>query len=538
MTDQRNQDDLVITPGGPRRASQVHEVRPDQAVAGEADGGVGTVTRPHLLTPQLKALLDSGDYVVTPGGPRRKELVHIISPGEAVTGDQGVLRKLDARGAAIDLPDAGEAEPPALGRGWITYAAWTYSGTHPISSFTTRWVVPPAPAASESQLVYLFNGLQDSPVTHILQPVLQWGVSPDGGGAFWAVASWFVDSSGNAFKTPLVRVNPGDTLTGVMTLTGQSGSSYSYRCEFAGLSDTVLPVLNINQLVMPVETLECYGIQNCTDYPNTWFTAMGSIGLSSSAGTITPAFGAVNAVTDCGQHTVVVSNASPGGEVDLWYATQLTVPVPSVVTDLSRFRDHIDLFTVAPDGGVNSTFWDANGGWNLRWFRLGDPNFGDGFTIPPGSTVTSLSRFANHIDLFASGRDGGVYSTFWDASSGWFGHWFRLEDPNFGDHFTIPPGSPVTCLSRFRDHIDLFVTGRDGGVYSTFWDASSGWFGHWFRLEDPNFGDHFTIPPGSTVTSLCRFQDHIDLFVTGRDGGIYSTFWDASSGWFGHWFRV
>jgi hypothetical protein len=46
------------------------------------------------------------------------------------------------------------------------------------------------------------------------------------------------------------------------------------------------------------------------------------------------------------------------------------------------------------------------------------------------------------------------------------------------------------------------------------------------------------MPPGSTVTSLCRFQDHIDLFVTGRDGGIYSTFWDASSGWFGHWFRV
>jgi hypothetical protein len=26
--------------------------------------------------------------------------------------------------------------------------------------------------------------------------------------------------------------------------------------------------------------------------------------------------------------------------------------------------------------------------------------------------------------------------------------------------------------------------------------------------------------------------------VTGRDGGIYSTFWDASTGWFGHWFRV
>jgi hypothetical protein len=54
----------------------------------------------------------------------------------------------------------------------------------------------------------------------------------------------------------------------------------------------------------------------------------------------------------------------------------------------------------------------------------------------------------------------------------------------------------------------------------------------------PNFGDGFTIPPGSAVTSLSRFTDHIDLFVAGRDGGIYSTFWDASTGWFGHWFGV
>jgi hypothetical protein len=29
------------------------------------------------------------------------------------------------------------------------------------------------------------------------------------------------------------------------------GNGFSYRCEFAGLSATVLPVLNLNQLVMP-----------------------------------------------------------------------------------------------------------------------------------------------------------------------------------------------------------------------------------------------------------------------------------------------
>jgi hypothetical protein len=131
-----------------------------------------------------------------------------------------------------------------------------------------------------------------------------------------------------------------------------------------------------------------------------------------------------------------------------------------------------------------------------------------------------------------------VYSTFWDANGGWFNHWFRLLDTNFPDSFTVPPGSPISCLSRFQNHIDLFVTGRDGGVYSTFWDANGGWFNHWFRLVDTNFPDSFTVPPGSVVSSMSRFQDHIDLFVVGRDGGVYSTFWDANGGWFNHWFRI
>ena len=38
---------------------------------------------------------------------------------------------------------------------------------------------------------------------------------------------------------------------------------------------------------------------------------------------------------------------------------------------------------------------------------------------------------------------------------------------------------------------------RDGAIYSTFWDANGGWFNHWFRLANSNFGDGFTVEPGS-----------------------------------------
>jgi len=149
--------------------------------------------------------------------------------------------------------------------------------------------------------------------------VLQWGVSPDGGGNSWAIASWWVDSSNNAYKTPLVSVNPGDTLVGVMTLLSQAAGSFSYKCEFEGIAGTSLTIQNANELVMPVQTLECYDLTQCSDYPNTDKTAMTAIAIKAGNDFLSPTWNADNAVSDCGQHTIIVSNASPGGEVDLYY---------------------------------------------------------------------------------------------------------------------------------------------------------------------------------------------------------------------------
>ncbi len=220
------------------------------------------------------------------------------------------------------------------------------------------------------------------------------------------------------------------------------------------------------------------------------------------------------------------------------FPDQFTVPPGSPVAMLSRNPNHIDLFVTGREGAIYTTAWDASTNWAGRWFRLPDPNFPDQFTIPAGSPVTALSRNPNHIDLFVTGRDGAIYTTAWDAATNWAGHWFRLQDPNFPDQFTVPPGSPVAMLSRNPNHIDLFVTGRDGAIYTTAWDAATNWAGHWFRLQDPNFPDKFTIPAGSPVTALSRNPNHIDLFVTGRDGAIYTTAWDAATNWAGHWFRL
>ncbi len=188
----------------------------------------------HANTAQFREMMQSGNFVVTPGGARRRELVHVMKPDEAVTAQNGALQKLNLNSrdltSLVFADQLGHATSPPRD-GWITDAKWTEDPNSVITSMTTTWQVPLAPHTSDGQLIYLFNGLMDAGNKHILQPVLTWGVSPDGGGPFWSVASWYVDTAGHAFKSASVNVNEGDTLRGVMSLTNRTGPAFNYSCD-------------------------------------------------------------------------------------------------------------------------------------------------------------------------------------------------------------------------------------------------------------------------------------------------------------------
>jgi hypothetical protein len=214
------------------------------------------------------------------------------------------------------LPTKGEV--PAT-NGWVTYSGWTNNTGQSITSFSTRWKVPPVPRTLSGQTIFLFNGIQNS--GFILQPVLQWGSSFAGGGNYWAIANWYVDGQGGlALHSPLVQVNTGDDLLGIMTLTGQSAGKFSYLSSFAGYANANLQVSDIEELTWANETLEVYGVTQCSDYPNTDRTRMTGIEIKVGTGAeATINWQAVNAFTDCNQSCTIVSNSSPGGEVDLFY---------------------------------------------------------------------------------------------------------------------------------------------------------------------------------------------------------------------------
>src|SRR5579863_3893680 len=329
--DTTRKEELVITPGGTRPKDRVHLVRPGEAVYVDESGNARIIPREQGGGTVNMA----EDMVLTPGGYRPRSLVHLIEPGHVLDGTGGRHQKLDPSGRAVAdfglIPTRPGNEPlmprnvtippregATLGSGWIVDAHWNNTTGSPISSFTTAWVVPPAPVTQSGQLIYLFNGIENS--TMIYQPVLQWGSSPAGGGNYWGVANWYVDGAGGpAFHDQLIPVNPGDTVVGVMTLTGQSGSSFGYYCQFQGIANSGLPIQNVQELTWCIQTLEAYGITQCSDYPNTTGTAFGEFSIQTGSSTPTLNWTPVISVTDCGQHVVVVSNSNPGGQVDIYY---------------------------------------------------------------------------------------------------------------------------------------------------------------------------------------------------------------------------
>jgi hypothetical protein len=311
---ENSDEKLVIAPGGPRPASSVFQVGPDQVVSRDESGAMVVTAAPAQAT----------DMVITPGGPRHRSRVHLVEAGQSLLHAEGQLQVVDsarnvvARLAAV-TPLRAPRHAPAMGDGWITYAGWSNGTGTPISSFTTTWTVPRAPRTSSGQVIFLFNGIEPGDSSHILQPVLQWGVSAAGGGSYWSIASWYVGSGGDALHTPLVRVNEGDVLVGVMTLDSRSGSSFNYTSSFQGRAGTSLTVQNNPELTWASQTLEAYSVTKCSDYPATDTTPMTAINIRTGTSTPAVSWSVTNRVTDCGQKTVVAVNGATNAEVDLSY---------------------------------------------------------------------------------------------------------------------------------------------------------------------------------------------------------------------------
>ena len=292
--------------------------------------------------------------VVTPRGLKLKSNVHHIESNcrlsiesghilkrniktGAVTEDFGAFKKSNAsQNSKISAPKKTSAIDSTFTDGWITYAYWTNTSTKPITYFSTNWIVPTAPVTDNGQTVFLFNGIDPAtPSDAILQPVLQWGPSAAGGGSYWAITNWFVTDSSSFWGDSLITVTNGTNLQGVMELTNETGSNFSYSSYFVGYPNCTLLVDSAVELKWANQTMEVYGATSYLDYPPDSMVSMSAISILT--GTVNPTHPTMfwhpqNVVTQVGQHCLVPSNSSTNGDVDLYFHQPLHTSAAGINT--------------------------------------------------------------------------------------------------------------------------------------------------------------------------------------------------------------
>lgn len=178
-----------------------------------------------------EALKAGDDYVAVPHARVHKSCIFEVPEGAIVDEDLNVV----VNGKKIAGHDrckhqakkrSTDPNPTACPSGGSQASCWVEDnnffgtpnawGISWFNALGADWEVPQVPITFANQLIYMFPGLQDLPVTYIMQPVLQWGVGAAGGGNFWAMANWFVSTDGSAMHTPLVAVSPGTWIHGEM----------------------------------------------------------------------------------------------------------------------------------------------------------------------------------------------------------------------------------------------------------------------------------------------------------------------------------
>jgi len=184
----------------------------------------------------------AGHYVQTPTAEVWSTCIHRVEHGSKIVETDDQMRIISPSGAVRTvercpmpnrrLPTRRTAPGASPADGWQVWTTFQHPQNETFTTFVGNFTVPPAPTSFGGGILYMFFGLQSDnwvpianeppapPTFDIIQPVLQYGLGPAGGGNFWGLASWYVTLNAGAAHSDLIKINPGDIVVGNMTMTG------------------------------------------------------------------------------------------------------------------------------------------------------------------------------------------------------------------------------------------------------------------------------------------------------------------------------
>lgn len=188
------------------------------------------------------------------------------------------------------------------------------------------------------------------------------------------------------------------------------------------------------------------------------------------------------------------------------------------VAALTRDGETLDIFFCGDDGQVRHKHWKWKGsvdGWDKHWEVIG------GHQLLPGGYIAAVSRSSDHIDLFATGVDGSVYTSWWREGSTWSGT--RGEWQNLGGDFL--PGTSLSAMAPGPEQLELGAVDRFGFVRCTGWRRGQRW-GHWITE-----GEHTHSVPGGRFVGLSPSLATVNLFLVSQDNNVLVNRGKDIDGW-------
>jgi hypothetical protein len=259
----------------------------------------------------------------------------------------------------------------------------------------------------------------------------------------------------------------------VGTLTARPGSTVNIAVRDA--NNMQLVTTASDGRIMTIGWYAGYG------WTSDWYQLAGGVAQSGSTVTVVSRYSNhLDAFAVGGDNHVWSSwwDSSTGAWSTWFQVGTLTCRPGSTVTVVARDLNHLDLFTTGADNRVMSSYWNPWTGWAPDWFAV----VGGG-AVSPGSIVNAISRYPNHLDVFTIDSQNNVTSAYWDAATGW-GGWFTLDKANPGGQVT----ATSTDLNRIdlfsvggpRQTAADPVTGN---IDTTWWNASTGWSPTWVPVR-------------------------------------------------------
>ncbi|WP_394826518.1 hypothetical protein [Pendulispora albinea] len=236
--------------------------------------------------------LEAG-YARTPFGLIHPSCIHEVSDEASIAEPLAPCAYPRVQRSDVDRSFGNKPPPPAT-NGWVE-ASWG-GLTTPANYMRAQFKVPAAPRTQSSQLLYFFPSLEPSNGSAIVQPVLQWGTSPAGGGRSWGIASWYVDNAGNAQHSTLRAVSSGDVIDGIMEGTAcTSAGVCTWKITATDVNTGASTVLNTragSRAYTQAQggVMEAYGLSSCGQYPGDSGIVFSSIVVRKDTTTLNPAY--------------------------------------------------------------------------------------------------------------------------------------------------------------------------------------------------------------------------------------------------------